>query len=114
MLVRPTQVGSVTAKAAFTYADITSAAAVGHVVDFSFTVKNAGLLTLFDINVHSVYLEDRASTISCVVDTAPSPTVVGSLAGVVGGMMPYPDDGLAPGRSIECTASVEILQSEVR
>lgn len=102
------------AKAAFTYADSTSAAAVGHVIDFSFTVKNAGLLTLFGINVHSVYLEGRASTISCVVDTASSPTAVGSLAGGVGGMMPYPDGGLVPGRSIECTATVEILQSEVR
>lgn len=102
------------AKAEFTYADSTSAAAVGDVVDFSFTVKNAGLLTLFDINVHSAYLEDRASTISCGLDTASSPTVVGSLAGGVGGMMPYPDGGLVPGWSIECTASVDILQSEVR
>ncbi|CAM9171448.1 unnamed protein product, partial [Ectocarpus sp. 8 AP-2014] len=107
------QVGSVAAKAAFTYADSTSAATVGDVVDFSFTVKNAGLLTLFDINVRSVYLEVRASTISCGLDTASNPTVVGSLAGGVGGMMPYPDGGLVPGRSIECTASVEILQSEI-
>ncbi|CAM9607079.1 unnamed protein product, partial [Ectocarpus sp. 12 AP-2014] len=72
-----------------------------------------GLLTLFDINVHSVFLEGRASTISCGLDTASSPTVVGSLAGGVAGMMPYPDGGLVPGRSIECTASVGILQSEI-
>lgn len=101
------------ATATFAYAYSSSAAAVGHAIDYSFSVKNVGLLTLFDIYVHSVYLEGRASNVTCVVDAASNSTLVGSSAGEVSGMMPYPDGGLVPGRSIECTARVGVLQSEV-
>ncbi|CAM9230892.1 unnamed protein product [Scytosiphon promiscuus] len=107
------QVGSLATAATFTYTNSTSAAAVGHVVDFSFSVRNVGLLTLFDIHVHSVYLENRASTVSCVVDEASNSTLAGSSAGEASGMMPYPDGGLVPGKSIECTASVGLLQAEI-
>lgn len=99
--------------ATFDYAASASAAAVGQVVDFSFSVKNTGLLTLFDVYVHSLYLQQRDSTVACVSDTESNSIVIGSSGGVVSGMMPYPDGGLVPGRSIECTSSVELLQSEV-
>lgn len=99
--------------ATFTYDESSSAAAVGHVVEFTFSVKNTGLLTLFEVHVHSAYLEGRESYITCVTDTASDSTVIGSSAGAVSGMMPYPDGGLLPGRSIECTASVGVLQKEV-
>lgn len=101
------------AAATFDYAASASAAAVGQAVDFSFSVTNTGLLTLFDVYVRSLYLEGRNSIVSCVTDTASNSTVVGTSGGVVSGMMPYPDGGLIPGRSIECTSSVELLQSEV-
>lgn len=99
--------------ATFTYDDSASAAAVGNAVDFAFSLKNTGVLTLFEVNVHSAYLEGRGSNITCVTDAVSNSTVVGSPAGAVNAMMPYPDSGLIPGRSIECTASVEILQTEV-
>lgn len=101
------------AAATFTYADESSAVVVGYVIDFSFSVNNVGLLTLFDINVHSLYLKGRGSTVSCVVDAGNNSTFVGSSAGEVSEMMPYPDGGLLPGRSAECVASVGLLQSEV-
>lgn len=100
--------------AASTYANGTSAAAVGHIVEFSFSVKNTGLLTLFNVDVNSTYLEGRDSYIECVENASHNSAVVGSSAGVVSGMMPHPDGGLLPGSIIECTASVEALQSEVR
>lgn len=99
--------------ATFDYAANASAAAVGQAVDFSFSVKNTGLLTLFDVYVRSPYLEGRNSTVACVTDAASNSIVVGTSGGIVSGMMPYPDGGLFPGRSIECTSSVELLQSEV-
>lgn len=99
--------------ATFTYDDSASAAAVGHAVHFTFTVKNTGLLTLFEVSVHSAYLQRRESTISCVTDNANNSTVIGSSAGAVSGMMPYPHSGLIPGQFIECTASVEVNQKEV-
>lgn len=107
------QVGSVAVEARFTYDHSASAAAVGHVVEFAFSVKNTGLLTLFEVNVFSGYLERRESTIACVTDATSNAEVVGSAAGAVDGMMPYPDSGLIPGRSIECTARVEVTQTEV-
>lgn len=99
--------------ASFTYDDSALAAAVGHAVHFAFSVRNTGLLTLFDIYVHSAYLEGRESSITCNTDASSNSTVIGSSVGAVSGMRPYPDDGLIPGRSIECTASVEVLQTEV-
>lgn len=107
------QVGSVTVAAKFSYEDSASAANLGHAVDFTFSVKNTGLLTLFDVYVHSAYLEGRDSTITCDTDAASDSIVIGSPAGSVSEMMPYPDGGLIPGRSIECTASVEVLQTEI-
>ncbi len=107
------QVGSVSVDAEFTYADSTSAAAVGHTVEFIFSVRNTGLLTLFEVDVNSTYLQGRGSSIKCVADASTNMTYVGSSAGVVSGMMPYPDGGLIPGKSIECTSSVEANQSEV-
>lgn len=107
------QVGSVTISAAFTYNDSASAAAVDYSVDFNFSVKNTGLLTLYEVNVTSAYLEGRKSIISCVADAASNSTIVGSSAGAVTGMMPYSDRSLMPGRSLECTASVQVNQTEV-
>lgn len=98
----------------FKHAANDSAAVVGQAVMFFISIRNTGLLTLFDANVHSVYLEGRGSTISCLTDPTRNSTVVASSGGVVSEMMPYPDGGLPPGGSIECSASVELLQSEVR
>lgn len=100
--------------AAFTYSDNASAAAVGHPVDFTFSVKNTGLLTLYEVSVISAYLEGRESNILCVTDAASDSTAIGSSAGAVTGMMPYSDRGLMPGQSIECAASVQVNQTEVR
>lgn len=88
-----------------------SAAVVGQVIDISFTIKNNGLLSLFNITIESNYLETRGSTITC---SHPSEnTISGVLPGTTGGMAPHPGSGLTPGQSIVCAGSVSVLQPEV-
>lgn len=94
------------------YAGRASAAAVGHIVDFSFSVNNTGLLSLFNVAVQSTYLESRGSLITCV-DNTDNSVSVGLHPGSVSAMASYPDNGLTPGGSIACTASIGVIQAEV-
>lgn len=94
------------------YAGRGSAAAVDHVVDFSFSVNNTGLLSLFNVAVQSTYLESRGSLITCVDDTDKF-VRIGLHPGSVSAMASYPDNGLTPGGSIACTASIGVVQAEV-
>lgn len=105
------QVGSMAMRLTHFYADNTSAAVVGQTVDFSFVLSNNGLLTLFDVSMRSDYLAERGSKVTCT--DAGGNTIAGAAAGSIGGMAPYPDNGMAPGQSISCHSSVSVLQAEV-
>lgn len=93
------------------YAGNISAAAVGQAIDFSFIVKNNGLLSLFSVTIKSNYLETRGSTITC--SDSSGNTTIGVLPGNTGGMAKHPNSGLIPGQSIVCAGSVSLLQAEV-
>lgn len=106
------QVGLVEITVTPFYASNESAAAVDQVIDFSFSLINKGLLSLFNMTMQSEYLESRGSTVTCTGSSGVQ--TAGGFSGAVYGMSSYPDQGLVPGQTITCKGSVSVLQTEVR
>lgn len=94
------------------YSGGSAAARVGQNIEFSFILKNDGLLDLFNMTIESEYLEARGSLIACS-DPSGDDTV-GVLPGSVSGIASLPSSGITPGQHVTCTGTIALLQEEVR
>lgn len=114
LLVFEHQVGSVHVSLAQSYnkTDPKVAAALSDEVEYTYTIKNNGMLSLYDIDIADEELSAREVTMSCTdVDSL---KVSGTDFGEVTGLAAYPGNGLAPAASLKCTAKDAVSQTEVR
>lgn len=91
-----------------------AAAATSDEFEYNYTISNNGLLSLYDIRIGDSGFSEKGVFITCTdVDSA---AVSGTGHGAVTGLASYNSDnmGLAPGRSLTCSARDSVTQSEVR
>lgn len=88
------------------------AASTSDEIEYTYTITNNGLLTLYNVSVQDETLGEREIDIMCTdVDLR---TTRGTSHGVFTGLASYPHNGLVPGASIACTADDGVSQAEVR
>lgn len=90
-----------------------AAAATSDEIEYNYTITNNGLLSLYDISLEDNGLHERGVIITCTdVDSS---DVAGVGHGNVTGLAAYSNNkGLAPARSLTCSAIDNVTQEEVR
>lgn len=88
-------------------------AATSDEIEYTYTITNNGLLSLYDIGIEDDGLHEKEVFITCTdVDSL---VVPGVGHGAVTGLAAYIDNkGLAPATSLTCSAKDSVTQEEVR
>lgn len=90
-----------------------AAAATSDDIEYTYTITNNGLLSLYDIDIEDTGLHEKGVSITCTdVDSS---VVSGVGHGAVTGLAAYIDNrALAPAASLTCSATDSVVQAEVR
>lgn len=104
------QVGSVRLKVKPSYTKET-ATTTDDEVQYTYTITNNGLLSLYNIELVVDGLLENGILLSC--DDVGGESVEGASAGMVTGLAVYPENGLAPAASLICSATDKVSQAEV-
>ncbi|CAM9848254.1 unnamed protein product, partial [Discosporangium mesarthrocarpum] len=87
-------------------------ARIDDLVHYTINIINGGLLTLYNITIEDDQLRENGVTLFCT-HLGQSEAVGGIVDGAFTGLAPYPQNGLPPGDSLECTATDSVSQSEI-
>lgn len=89
-----------------------TAASTSDEIEYTYTIRNNGLLSIFNIEIEDETLNARGVTIKCT-DVDSNMAADGSSDGAFTGLAEHPDNGLAPAMAVICTANDTATQEEV-